>query len=515
MAPIIQVAIGILFVFSVLSLLVTQMNTFIGNLLNWRAKNLKEGVVLLIGDKELQAKVLAHPLIQLVDARLHSLTLAEPVPSDDPNKGMAPNYDDIINAPTTKVTNIEPSTFVEALISILSSQGGTAIFDLVQQGIDALPNDDLKIRLRQQLRDLKSFSDTDTSQLRETILKIEDPDQRNLLSYALESAEDALGQLSVKSGQMIPLLEGVNRIGDRLFRDAVKTILTTAQSLDDARTKLECWFNDGMSRTSELYKRKIAYVSLIVGFVLAAVLNVDTMQLAKSLWNDQSLRQSVAAVAQTAVQQNTLAIPTAVPPSSTTPNAGEPSAAATPNPDAKTATIDSAIALQQTLNDLLSLNLPIGWEYVNVNEQLRQECVTSFGTATVSDDEINSCVQNSIQTQIDSGLGDPRDNSRNFWTLLPGSGNWLANFIWKIIGLLVTAIAAAQGAPFWFDLLRRLTGGSSGQSAPSINVSPPVVNVAAPPAPVINLTNAVPQPPPAETVYRNPDILMPDDTNVG
>ena len=77
MAPIIQVAIGILFVFSLLSILVTQMNTFIGNLLNWRAKNLKEGVLLLIGDKELQAKILAHPLIQLVDARLHTLGLAD------------------------------------------------------------------------------------------------------------------------------------------------------------------------------------------------------------------------------------------------------------------------------------------------------------------------------------------------------------------------------------------------------------------------------------------------------
>src|SRR3982750_517877 len=174
MAPIIQVAIGVLFVFSLISLLVTQMNTFIGNLLNWRAKNLKEGVILLIGDKEMQAKILAHPLIQLVDARLHTLGLAEPVASSDPNKGMASNYDDIINAPTTKVSNIEPSTFVEALISILSSQGGTAIFDLVEQGIDALPNDDTKLRLRQQLRDLKSFSDTDTTQLRDTIMTLPD-----------------------------------------------------------------------------------------------------------------------------------------------------------------------------------------------------------------------------------------------------------------------------------------------------------------------------------------------------
>jgi hypothetical protein len=505
MAPIIQVAIGILFVFSVLSLLVTQMNTFIGNLLNWRAKNLKEGVLLLIGDKELQAKILAHPLIQLVDARLHSLGLADP--NALPDKGMASNYDDIINAPTTKVTNIESSTFVEALISILSSQGGTAIFDLVEQGIDTLPNDDVKIKLRQQLRDLKSFSDTDTSTLRDTIMKIPDDNQRNVLSYALENAEDALGRLSVKSGQMIPVLEGINKISDKIFQDALKTILTTAQSLEDARTKLENWFNDGMNRTSELYKSKIAYVSFIVGLILALLLNVDTLQLAKSLWNDQSLRDSVSAVARTAVEQNTLAIPTPVAP--TTP--GTNAVPATPTPDAQAATVESGKALQKTLSDLLSLNLPIGWTFTNVNDQLRQDCVKSFGTATASDADLDSCVQNSIQSQVDSGLGDPRDNSRNFWTLLPGSGNWLTNLIWKIIGLLVTAIAAAQGAPFWFDLLRRLTGSSSNtQSAPTVNVTTPAAS-----APVVNITTAPPQEQLQPVIRVSSDILMPDDTSVG
>ncbi len=499
MAPIIQVAIGILFVFSLLSLLVTQMNTFISNLLNWRAKNLKEGVLLLVSDKELQAKILAHPLIQLVDARLHSLALADPNAQID--KGMGDRYDAIINAPTTKVTNIQPSTFVEALMSILSSQGGTAIFDLVEQGIDALPNDDIKLRLRQQLRDLRSFSDTDTTQLRETIMQLPDGDQRSLLSYALESAEDTLGRLSVKSGQMIPLLEGINKIGDRVFRDAVKTILTTAQSMDDARNKLENWFNDGMNRTSSLYKSKIAYVSFFVGLTIAALLNVDTMLLAKTLWNDQTLRESVAQVAKTAVEQNALATPT---PSAT---------AGAPSPDAAAATVESAQALQKTLNDLLSLNLPIGWVYVNVNDELRQDCVKSFGTATVSDADINSCVQNTIQSQIDSGLGDPRDNARNFWSLLPGSNNWLTNLIWKIIGLVVTAIAAAQGAPFWFDLLRRLTGGSSSstQAAPVINVTSPAAS-----APVVNVTNTIPPQEQLQPVYRvSSDILMPDDTNVG
>ncbi len=502
MAPIIQVAIGILFVFSLLSLLVTQTNTFIGNLLNWRAKNLKEGVVKLVSDRELQAKVLAHPLIQLVDAKLRTLSLADPS-AQTADKGTTYNYDDIINAPTTKVSNIQPSTFVEALMGILSAQGGTAIFDLVEQGIDALPNDEHKLRLRQQLRDLKSFSDTDTTQLRESILTIEDNDQRNLLSYALESAEDALGRASVKSGQMIPLLEGINKIKDQVFRDAIQTILTTAQNMDDARVKLENWFNDGMGRTSENYKRKIAWVSFAVGLTIAALLNIDTMQLARSLWNDQSLRESVATVARTTAERNSLVspIPDAAPPV-------EPG-----SQEAQAATMESAADLQKTLSDLLSLNLPIGWEYTNVNDQLRQQCITSFGSATADDTMINACVQQTIQTQLSAGLPDPRENSRNFWTLLPGSGNWLTNLIWKIIGIVVTAIAAAQGAPFWFDLLKRLTGGSSAntQAAPVINVTAP-----SPAAPVVNITAAAPPQETVQPIYRvSSDILMPDDTNVG
>lgn len=504
MAPIIQVAIGMLFVFSLLSLLVTQTNTFIGNLLNWRAKNLKEGVVKLVGDKELQAKILAHPLIQLVDARLKTLKLDDPS-AQTADKGRTHNYDDIINAPTTKVVNIHPSTFVEALISILSAQGGTAIFDLVEEGINALPNDEHKLRLRQQLRDLKSFSDTDTTQLRESILKIEDNDQRALLSYALESAEDALGRASVKSGQMIPLLEGINKIGDQIFRDALQTILTTAQNLEDARLKLENWFNDGMSRTSETYKRKIAWVSFAVGLTIATLLNIDTMQLARSLWNDQSLRESVATVARTTAERNTLVNPI--------PDATAPVDPNAQNEDAQAATLESASDLQKTLSDLLALNLPIGWEYTNVNSQLRDECITSFGTATVDDAAIENCVQNTIQAQLDAGLPDPRENSRNFWTLLPGSGNWLTNLIWKVIGLLVTAIAAAQGAPFWFDLLKRLTGGTSAsqQSAPVVNVTAP-----APAAPIVNVTTAAPPQESLQPVIRiNSDILMPDDTNVG
>ncbi len=61
---------------------------------------------------------------------------------------------------------------------------------------------------------------------------------------------------------------------------------------------------------------------------------------------------------------------------------------------------------------------------------------------------------------------------------MPGnSPDWLSNILKKVVGLIVTMIAVAQGAPFWFDLLQRLTGGNS-QPPASVNVT-----VAAPGSP--------------------------------
>lgn len=465
MAPIIQVAIGMFFVFSLLALLVTQLNTFIANLLNWRAKNLKDGLVNLVSDKELQAKILAHPLIRMVEANVP--------PSAHLTIEQAKDIVDKVKI--TKVTYIRPDTFVEALISLLSAEGGNTFFDTFEQVLDGLPDGDQKYKLREMLRDLQSFGTTDTSQLRSAVLQLEDETHKQWLSYALEEAEKMLGRASVKSGQMIPLLEGIRRIKDRAFQDAVKTILVTAQSLDEARSKLENWFDDGMGRTSELYKRKIGWVSLIVGFVIALVLNVDTMQLARSLWGDESLRQSVAAVAQQAAQQNALG-----------------SAEGQPQPaDPQAATAQSAAELQKTLSQLLELNLPIGWEFTSYTPE-------------------------DVRAAIAAGQPDPTTNTRNAWALVPFShSNWLTNLLWKLVGLIVTAIAAAQGAPFWFDMLKRLTGGGQSNQPSNINVSaPPVTVTNNTPPPTINVTNTVPEPPP--TVYRiGGDILPPDDTNVG
>jgi hypothetical protein len=488
MAPIIQVAIGLFFVFALLALLVTQTNTLISNLLNLRAKHLKEGLIRLISDQEVQAKLLAHPLIRLVEKNVPpsaSLTLQQ--------------ARSVIDSKLTQVTYIQPDTFVEALISLLSTSGSSGLFDAFEQVLEGLPDGDEKYKLREMLRDLQGFGTTDTSQLRAAVLELQDETHKQWLSYALEAAEDRLGTASVKSGQMIPLLEGIRRLKDRALQDAIKTILITAQNLDDARKKLESWFNDGMTRTTELYRRQIGWISFGVGLALAAILNVDTLQLGRSLWQDESLRQSVVAVAQTTTAQQ---------------SGGD---GTIPGAQDTGSFTQNLIEAQKTVTQLLELNLPVGWE-LDVNYQGYLESCTQLAAAASEASllSMEGLQPAPMETLIDPGgtplptltpaptpetvittpeptqlprdemidgcitslgLPDPRQNPRNVFNLIPGSsGDWFGNLLRKLSGILVTAIAAAQGAPFWFDLLKRLTGGSQ-SSSPSVVVNSPPVNV--------------------------------------
>lgn len=430
MSSILEVAIGMVFIYSLLSILVTQINNVILNVLNLRAKQLKEGLVELVQDKELQAKLLAHPLIRMVDVKVS--------PSAALTREQA---DDIIHSSPTQVTYIHPSTFVEALLSLMTTQSDTTIFRPLEEAISYLPNNDAKVRLRELVRDLRSFGDTDTNKLRAAILELPNENHKQALSYSLEMVEDALGRLPIKAGQLVPLLEGIRSIKDEAFQDAIKAVVVTANSLADARVKLENWFNDGMNRISELYKRKIQLISIVVGLFMALALNADSLQLVRAFWDDPALRAAVAESARNAV-------PSLADQPGQSSDPTDDAANQTPWQPPQDALAQSAAELQASVQQLLDLQLPIGWEFTPVTDEL-------------------------IFTSQAAGLADPRGNLRNLWNLIPGNNpDWAKLLLQKVIGLAATMIAIAQGAPFWFDLLRRITGGGGGGQA-----APPTVNV--------------------------------------
>jgi hypothetical protein len=109
----------------------------------------------------------------------------------------------------------------------------------------------------------------------------------------------------------------------------------------------------------------------------------------------------------------------------------------------------SSQQVSDTVQKLIDLQLPIGWEYTPITQEL-------------------------LATSQLAGLPDPRNNLRNTWNFIPGNNpDWFTNLVRKIIGFAATMVAVAQGAPFWFDLLRRLSGGNTppaSSPAPTVNV---------------------------------------------
>jgi hypothetical protein len=76
---------------------------------------------------------------------------------------------------------------------------------------------------------------------------------------------------------------------------AMKAAINAEETLDGFRAQVERAFNDSMERASGWYKRKVQVVLLVLATVVAIGLNVNTVGVATALWNDEALRTSVAA----------------------------------------------------------------------------------------------------------------------------------------------------------------------------------------------------------------------------
>src|SRR5690606_20143631 len=262
---ILELVIGILFIFSLMAILVTQINTLITNALNLRAKNLKESLQNLVDDKQLQAEVRVHPLINLVDpAQIAMMSLSV---SDNLSDG-------VLNAPLTRVTGIAPATSVGALACILTLRA----YGPPARAIKSLGETEVKRRLLALLNDLQSDpSDERLAALRQAVQSAADGTPTGpLLVAAFNNLQDSFISIRSRNPELMPLLIGINTINNPPFREAMQVILYSAQDLPTAMLKMQSWFNDGMQRSSSMFREKLQRLSLIVGCVLVLLMNVDT-----------------------------------------------------------------------------------------------------------------------------------------------------------------------------------------------------------------------------------------------
>lgn len=206
------------------------------------------------------------------------------------------------------------------------------------------------------------------------------------------------------------------------IKDVLASALSTgSKDMTALRDEVANWFDNSMDRLSGEYKRQLKWISFGVGLFLAILLNVDSVEVAKSLWTDQALRQQLATSAATFVDGKEELASCPVPTGDTQKPAADnaqPQPAA--NPSALADQVVSSLDCQLgRMNEALqnARPFPIGWTFAPPSDAVDQR----------------------------------RDATRHIMGVLTDPPLLFS----KIVGWLFTAVALSLGAPFWFDTLSK------------------------------------------------------------
>jgi hypothetical protein len=159
------------------------------------------------------------------------------------------------------------------------------------------------------------------------------------------------------------------------------------------RHEIEDWFDRGMARVSGWYTRWSQWIMVGIALAVAFSFNISAITIGKALWNDPTLRDRAAAEAERQVNATSTTTTTTAEQSSTSTSPTTPTTPPTTSPE-------PTVTAPPAADTLREVGFPIGW-------------------------------------------------SSTAW---PGTTGYLAL---HILGIVLVAIAASFGAPFWFDVLNK------------------------------------------------------------
>ncbi|MCB1920488.1 MAG: hypothetical protein KDJ28_10985 [Candidatus Competibacteraceae bacterium] len=183
---------------------------------------------------------------------------------------------------------------------------------------------------------------------------------------------------------------------DATLGHSLLPLVEGAKTFEDALKAVARWYEQGMDRVSGWYKAYAQKQLFVIGLVIAATFNIDTLAIVQTLARSPALRAEMTATAEQVGSYQAEVDRVRARPSAT---------------DASTKIeepFQQIEAVHTRLDKLAAAGLPVGY----------------------------AC------------LGPDREHACE----LPPASSWPI----KIVGFFLTALAAALGAPFWFDLLNRV-----------------------------------------------------------
>ncbi|WKZ34340.1 MAG: hypothetical protein QY332_12030 [Anaerolineales bacterium] len=421
---IIELIIGLLFTWYILSLATMQIQEWLASRQRWRANELKSAIRRMLNDRVLTQVFYEHPIIKSMSGMRHSGKLI-------------PSY-------------IPANQFSNVLVSMLLSAGHEAF--LVRYSLLELSEKLSKIKDRRKQQNALQTHErlVELSFLPDTTIQSENTAFQGLIIATIEKELDAFAEHypeiesdievirekikltkeridkqieSIKiagkpGGKKVPaLLSGMVTLSaispdiSRLLNSLLIGVDDNSNELTIERlqSNLEQWFNDSMDRLSGWYKRRAQLSVFSIGLIIALVFNVDSLELSGRLWLEPAVRQSLRANANLAVQNN-------------------------PASESEIYNENQISIIQIIQNEYYAI--PVGWKFTETALQIGVECLWVSRT------------HGDFGIQIGSTCYRP--------SLLLGMANgWVWLFI-KTLGLLTTALACAQGSSFWFDILQKI-----------------------------------------------------------
>src|SRR3989304_2625003 len=123
-----------------------------------------------------------------------------------------------------------------------------------------------------------------------------------LLDLLNKAGSEDLNQLEIT---MENIRKGIQNLEDESLKIRLQSLIDRAMIIENKveivimyfRNSVESWFDSAMERGSGWYKRRIQWVGIISGIIIAILTNADTIGLAVSLWQNSILREAVTEAA--------------------------------------------------------------------------------------------------------------------------------------------------------------------------------------------------------------------------
>jgi len=274
-SSVLEVAIGVVFVYLLLSLVCTALNEGISSVINKRGKNLFEGVKNLLNDPDftgLAQQVYHHGLVDGLSQN----------GSDPKVKTRLPSY-------------MHSSNFSLALLDILGARGAIATSG-PQGAVDAEAAVKLNAAREAAVESAKKLKNLDLFNKAAVTLEQSLAIGRTLAAQC----PDPLGNIQA----------GVNALPDGHSKESMLVLIDKTRrevkSLEHQaeafRQNLEGWYNNSMDRVGGWYKRWTQKVLLVLAFIVVFASNADTIMLVQRLTMDGAVRAALLSAAQDATK---------------------------------------------------------------------------------------------------------------------------------------------------------------------------------------------------------------------